>query len=117
MTSDWTLTWAGVTFTAFLTLAAITGWTWADWAALPFLIPWIAAPVAEVRRNRRNTRKATAHATATSRVCAPCNGETGRSCTCTWRCGHPDCVGDHTTYSRAEVRGLEALLNKETGHG
>lgn len=46
----------------------------------------------------------------TCSLCNPSRAGTGR-CTCTGQCGHPDCVGDHTSLSGltvADVRWLRA---------
>ena len=50
------------------------------------------------------------HSDALAIVCPPCNGQPGR-CTCAGLCGHPGCIGDHTTLGDIGPQ-LQAMLRQ-----
>lgn len=81
--------------------------------ALSLTLVAVAVAVAVVRRFRRPGQDIDQ---AVALMCDPCHGKPGR-CTCTSRCGHLDCIGDHTSFSRIEVRELEEMLAREDRRG
>jgi len=75
---------------------------------LAILVILIGAGVARQVHRGRDERQPMAL------VCEPCHDKHGR-CLCEYRCGHPDCIGDHTTFSIREVAELEQMLDREGG--